>query len=223
MASLVSDLLPIVLVAAVMPGLLIMLVIVLESPNGVAKGAALVAGMLTTRILLGALVGFIYSVEASEGAEKGGVVQATLAGALGILLLVTGIRLLFKQEDPDASSPRWMSALAELDTRRAFLFGMGGMAIALKHWFFIIAAVQIIAYAQLGLARASLAYLIFVLLASLTVILPVLVCVLSPTRSKIWLGQLQRWLEANDRKVKIVVSFVFGLLFVWKGFTGMMA
>jgi hypothetical protein len=81
--------------------------------------------------------------------------------------------------------------------------------------------VQVIAYAQLGLASASVTYLLFVLVASLTVIVPVVVCVVSPARSKVWLGKLQQWLEANDRMVKIVVSLAFGALFAWKGFTGL--
>ena len=34
---------------------------------------------------------------------------------------------------------------------------------------------------------------------------------------------MQGWLERNDRVIVITVSLIFGVWFLWKGFTGLMA
>ena len=65
-------------------------------------------------------------------------------------------------------------------------------------------------------------YLLFLLLAQSLLLLPILIRILLPTRSKSLLQAISDWLNRNNRAIMIVVSLVFGLLFLYQGISGLL-
>ena len=222
MSNLWVDLLPIVVAAAVVPGLMVLVILILQGKHGVAAGLAFVGGAVGMRLAQGVLFGLLFRQETQATQEEAPALQSMLLLVLAILLIVSGVRLWLKDEDDDAPPPKWMASIGQVTPGRSGLIGMAAMAISAKQWVFTISAVQSIAYADLGATTASIIFVVFVLIATLPLLTPVLYSLLSPARAATVLQQWRGWLDANFHTVKIVVSLLFGLLFLWKGLSGLL-
>ena len=142
---------------------------------------------------------------------------------IGILLLITAAKQWRKEDDPDAPPPKWMATLSGLSAAGAFGAGALLVAIAAKQWVFTLSAIGIISDAQLDQTGGVLAFLLYVLGAELLILAPIVVSWLAPARSAPALARAQGWLECHNRTIVIVVSLVFGTLFLYNGVTGLTA
>jgi hypothetical protein len=210
--------------SAVVPMQIIILLLMLTSEKqGLAKAVAFVLGMTVVRLAQGVIFGLIFTggQGATESSSEGSSwVVSTLLTVLGILLLISFYKALTGEVDPDAPPPKWMAMLDTMTPLMAFGIGAGLLLIGAKMWVFTLSAIGTIEDAALGQPASTITFLIFVLLAESLLILPILVRLVLPGQSQTWLGALSAWLEANNRPIMIVVSLVFGLLFLYQGVSG---
>jgi hypothetical protein len=61
-----------------------------------------------------------------------------------------------------------------------------------------------------------------VLLAEILLLLPILIKLALPRQSKNLLASISSWLTQYNRPIVIGVSLVFGLIFLYKGLTGLL-
>jgi hypothetical protein len=87
---------------------------------------------------------------------------------------------------------------------------------------FTLSAIGIIGAAQLGQPASTIAYLLFVLLAESLILLPILIRLIVPKQSKGLLDATSAWLARYNRPIVIVISLVFGLLFLYQGASGLL-
>ncbi|WP_017296955.1 GAP family protein [Nodosilinea nodulosa] len=224
MGSILVSLLPYILGSALVPLQIIILLLLLQSPNrGLLKGIAYVGGMTLTRLLQGAAFGLWLgeSVALSAEEEGKGPVVSTLLLVLGLLLLVTAYKKWRKQPDPDEPPPKWLTAIDSTTPLQALGIGLTLPLIAVKLWVFTLSALATIATAQLGSRNGAIAYLLFVLLAQSLLLLPLALRLVRPQQSKASLDRASGWLTAHNRPIVIGVSLVFGLLFLQSGLSGL--
>jgi hypothetical protein len=136
-------------------------------------------------------------------------------------LLVAAAKKWRKQPDPDDPPPQWMAALAGMPPLKAFGAGAGVITIDVKQLVFTLAAIDVIAGAELGGAASAGLYLFFALATQTLVLLPILAFAVAPQQAAKPLRAVQGWLERNNRPIMIGVSLVFGLWFFYKGVTGL--
>jgi hypothetical protein len=210
-----------ILGSAIVPIWVILMLLILRSPNGVIKGTAFVAGATLVRALQGLAFGYLFGTsdhvgEASTGSSP--VIGALLL-VLGILLLVTAFKTYRNEPDPDAPPPKWMTMMDGASTVK--IFGLGAILTiaAAKMWVFTLSAIGTIKDATLGNTESIAAFVIYVLAAESLLLLPLLMCIVVPKRSQNLLKQASDWLEAYNRPITIAVSLIFGALFTWKGVT----
>jgi hypothetical protein len=208
-----------ILGSALVPIWVILMLLILRSPNGVLKGSAFVAGATLVRALQGIAFGYLFGASDTVGDASTGpspVIGALLL-VLGILLLVTAFKTYRNEPDPDAPPPKWMTMMDGASTIK--IFGLGAILTiaAAKMWVFTISAIGTIKDAALGNAGGITAFVIYILAAESLLLLPLLMCILAPQRSQNLLKQASDWLEAYNRPITIAVSLIFGSLFTWKG------
>jgi hypothetical protein len=221
-ASVLVSILPIIIGTAVVPVLLIIVLLLLAAENGTAKAAMFVLGAFVMRLIHGLVFGFLLRPDADAPADEDpGVVLATLLLVLGTLMLVSALKSLLTDVDPDAAPPKWMAMLDGTSPGRAFLMGLGMTAIAVKMWLFSMAVVGEITSAGLGTAAAVLVFVIYDLLAVSPAATVVLLSVVAPAWADRNLDRLSAWMAAHNRAITIAVSLVFGLLFFYKGYMGL--
>jgi hypothetical protein len=221
-----GSLLPFIIGSAVVPVQIIIAILLLKNPRqGLFKASAYVGGMTTMRLLQGLIFGLILTSNASATAEASsekGLIVSTLLLVLGIFLLITSFKMWRKDDDPDAPPPKWLAIIDSLTPLKAFGIGFGLMLIGAKFWVFTLSALAIIGEAELGQPYSTIVYLIFVLLAESLLLFPIILRLVSPDRSKTILDGMSDWLTRHNRAIVIVVSLVFGLLFLYQGASGIL-
>lgn len=223
--SLLLDLLPLMLGAALAPLWLIILLLILQSRRGLVKATAFVAGITLVRLLQGWLFGYVLG-QASVLAESNvpRLIMAMLLMALGLMLLISALKSLVNAPDPDAPPPKLFQQIDQAKPLKLLGIGIMLTSIAPKFWVFTLAALGIIREANLdSFAAALIAYGIYILGAQALLLLPLLLYALVPGPASGLLRALNEWLTSNQRVIGLVVSLLFGTLFFWKGWNNFWA
>jgi divalent metal cation (Fe/Co/Zn/Cd) transporter len=214
-------LIPFIIGSALVPLQVMITILLLGNPNnGLIKAICLVAGMTTVRLLQGVIFGMVVSRAETSGKS---LVVSTLLMVLGILLLITAYKQWRHEDDPDGPPPKWMVMLDKLTPLRAFGMGAGLVLISGKFWVFTLSAIGVIEEAQLGQPSSTITFLLFVLLAQSLLLLAILIRVIVPKQSKAILETSSAWLTRYNRPIVLVVSLVFGLLFLFQGASGLLS
>jgi hypothetical protein len=213
------DLVPFIIGAAVVPILVNFVVLLLRGDSWLAKAFAFVFGSVVVRLAPGIVFGLILGErDTDNGGDDGSrPVLSTLLLVLGILMLITAVRKLLREEDPDAPPPARMAMFASADAAMTLGFGTLLIVVLAKQWVFTSGAISTIREGGVARAEAIQAYLLFTLGASALLLLPVLIRVVLPTRSEVPLDAVGMWLERNSRLIAIAVSVIFGTYFLAKG------
>lgn len=224
METLMVSLLPYIIGSAVVPLQIIIGLLLLKSDRqGLLKAIAYVSGMTITRLLQGLIFGLILIDAAStEASSDKNLVISTLLLVLGILLLIAAYKKWRGQDDADEPPPKWLTMIDSSTPLKALQIGLVLPLIAPKLWVFTLSALATIAAAQLGQPSSTIAFLLFILLAQSLLLLPLLIRILLPQKSKSLLDRISDWLTKNNRSIVICVSLVFGLLFLKSGITGLL-
>lgn len=222
MSIIVTEFLPLMIGALLVPVPIVIVLLLLRDEGGLLKAAAFVAGQTAVRLLQGIVFGFLYSGSSAAQTSRGSaIIVDTLLLVLGILLLIAAYRKWIKQEDPDAPPPKWMAMFGSISGGKTFLFGMGLLLISAKQWVFTLGALGVIREAQLASPQDTFAYLIFVLGAQSLVLVPIVAVAVAPKQSSPWILSASEWLERHNRRITIAVSLVFGVYFAFKGISGL--
>lgn len=226
MGTVLISLLPYIIGSAVVPLQIIIGLLLLKSPKqGLLKAIAFVTGMTITRLLQGFIFGLVLvgSDSVAEDSNSKSSVLATLLLVLGILLLITAYKKWSGEADPDAPPPKWLTGIDQATPLKALGIGVGLPLIAAKLWVFTLSALTAIAAAKLGQPASTIAFLLFILLAESLLLLPILIRIFMPKKSKSILNRITSWLNQNNRSIVIAVSFIFGLWFLYTGITDLRA
>jgi hypothetical protein len=223
MRTILIELLPLIIGAALLPLWIVMSLLLLRGAGGMSKATAFAAGAMAVRVLQGIFFGYVFGTAAdANGYQGSSVVASTLLLVVGVVLLVTAVRQWHKDDDPDAPPPPWMATLGTASSLKAFGIGALLMTIAVKQWVFTLAAIAVLDDAQMGLARSAVAYVVFVVAAHALVLMPIVIAVLAPSRSAAMLDAMRGWLERHNRMITLCVSSIFGAWFAWKGTMGLL-
>lgn len=222
MGDVIVELLPLIVGATVVPLYLIVVLFLLQSKDGLVTTLGFVAGGIAMRLAQGLLFGLVFGAAMGAPSEDGQrFIVSTLLLIVGILLLVTAVKKWQKEEDPDAPSPRWMTAISNLSAVKAVGAGMLFVMIAVKQWVFSLSAIGVVGEAGLGGATNAGLYLFYVLATQALVLPPILAYAVAPQQAARLLQAAQIWLERHNRVIAITVSLVFGVWFSYKGVTGL--
>lgn len=225
MSSVITSLLPFIIGSALVPLQIIFVVLLLTGEQrGTLKAIAFVLGMTLTRLAQGFLIGVVITGGSSDPADavRAGVIKSTVLLILGIVLLIAAYKKWSKEPDPDAPPPKWMALIDTITPGKAFLFGALFILIAVKLWVFTLGAISVIGEADLERQDTIIAFLWYILLAQSLLIIPILIRLILPKQAGRLLGSFGGWLETNNDRIVIVVSLVFGLLFLYQGIMGFM-
>jgi len=224
MADVFIDLIPLIVAAMLAPIFPIIVLLLLQSERGLGKAIAFVASAVTVRLVQGVIFGLVFrSAVEAETAAGLQLIAPTLLTVLGILLLVAGVKKVRKEDEGEDSEPKWMSRLSDLTVLKAAGGGALLMLVAVKQWVFTLSALAVIEEAQPGLTGGVALYLLFVAATQALVLPPIIAFALAPEKSARPLAAAQGWLQRHNRVIMIIVSFVFGAWFLFKGVSGLLA
>jgi threonine/homoserine/homoserine lactone efflux protein len=213
MSTLLSDIVPLALAAAISPVIFLLQLTTLTGSRPIARGSALTAGAATALIVvstIGVLVG-------DTGFSTRDTLQAAINIAFGALLMAVGLRALLrppKPKEPKASARK-------PSVRGSYLAGIGGMASNITTFALYIPALALIAGSGLPLRQQGFAALIILVITLMVAWVPLVLAVAVPGASSRLLPRLGSWMTANNRWIQVVLGLGFGIWLLVKGVDGL--
>ncbi len=220
MLNLLLVLLPLAIAAALQPLQIFVMITMLQARRGVANGLAYISGMTAFRLALGALFWvFLSGVEEAVESEGGqfDLIVSTVLIVLGIALLFYGLRYAFLANEGEEAAPTWLNKLGDATPAKAALIGFAMLALDPKDWLADLAAVDMIAAADLSGLASVVAYLWYALLSLSLVFIPLILVLVAPQKSDESLNSLNAWLERHSRTIVIAVAILLGAYFLYSG------
>jgi hypothetical protein len=214
------DIIPLTIATAITPLMVILILTMLRGERGLSKAGAFLAGVVAVRLAQGVVFGLLLG-SPDDAAEESAArtITSTLLLVLGLLMVITALRVFFNEEDPDEPPPKWKTAVVAASPLNAFVLGAFVMVIAGKHWVFTLSALSVLREADISQAEGIALFLLYVAVASLPLLTPILSLTIAPQSASRVLDRIGAWLDTNNRAIKIVVSAGFGAYFLVKGVT----
>ncbi|HEY9293004.1 MAG TPA: GAP family protein [Microlunatus sp.] len=223
MSGLLWNLIPLILGNILVPSqVAITLLLLLRPRGGTTAAIALIAGILTMRVVQGLVFGLILtSVSSAHGKPfTGPLVYGGFVG-LGLLLYAAAMKMALTNEDPDDPPPRWLTMASSMSPKLAFGVGAALPLVGAKFWVFTLSAVAAVRDARLGYLGASLAFVLYAALSCALLIGMVALRVTGTPRSVRILEGSAAWLKRHNKAVALVLGAVFGTWFLITGLAGL--
>jgi hypothetical protein len=215
----IGAVLPQAMAIALSPVPMVCIVLVLMSARPVRAGACFALGWLVAlAIAVGLVAWFTDTVAEDEQAARDGVDLVQLA--VGLLFAGLAVRYWRKRPAPGAPPPRpaIVDRIATLSAAGLVLTGTAAALANLKNFPLVLSAGSYLGGAGLGPAAAVVAVAVFVVAASLTVLIPLLaVAIIGAERSAASLKNLETWLLANLNTITVVVLLVLAAALIGRG------
>ncbi len=220
MTNLMLALLPLTIAAALQPLQVFAMISLMKGRRSVANGLAYISGMTAFRLALGALFWLLLS-SVEEAIESGGGIFGLVVGivlvVLGVALLFYGLRYGISANEGEETVPTWLQKLGDASPAKAGLIGVAMLALDPKDWLVDLAAVDMVAAADLSGLASLLAYLWYALLSMTLVFIPLILVLVAPQKGTERLDSLNAWLERYARTIVIAVAVLLGGYFLFTG------
>jgi|SRR5215469_9323197 len=225
MGGAIGQVLPTAVGVALSPLPIIAVVLILVTAQGRVNGPAFVVGWLVGLAIVGAIV---LSIAGGVGATNHGKPAAWVSAlklALGLLLLLAGLRQWQgrPREGEEVPTPGWMGTLQTFTPVKAF--GAGGLlsGVSPKNLLLAIAAASTIAQTGIAAGQQAVAYAVFMVIATIGVGAPVVIYFALGSRSRQPLDHLKTWMAQYNTAIVPVLLLVFGIKLVGDAISGFSA
>jgi hypothetical protein len=219
-----SDLLPAAIGIALSPLPIVAVILMLFSSRAKANGVSFVAGWSAGLLVVGGailLLGGSSAGTSSEPSQTSLIIQLLL----GLLLLAAALKQWrgFRAPSDEPATPAWMRTIDDFSAGKAFLVAALLSGVNPKNLALNAAGVLVIAEAGRSSTQEWITLVVFVVLSSLTVALPVLYYFVGGEKAKVRLDSMKIWLIANNGAVMAVLFLIFGVKLVAAGAQGLIA
>ena len=223
MGSAISEVLPFAIGVAISPAGIIAVILVLFSARARVNGPVFLLGWVVGVAIVSTV---IYLLADAGDVGSGGSASDTsywlkLVG--GILLVLLAFRDWRKRsaDSETVDQPKWMSAIDTLTPVKT-----GGLSVLLaganpKNLALSLAAGASLAQAGASGSEATVGLVVFVIVASLTIAVPVVVFWIGGDRASRVLEGWRESLSANNAAVMAVLFLVFGVVLFSQGLRGL--
>lgn len=218
MADVVAELVPLALAVAASPFPIIPAILLLFTGRARANGLGFLAGWVLGIAAATGLFIALAAVIESRDEPPGWLSWVKIV--LGAALLVVGL-LRLRDRSAQQQVPGWMQSIDESTPGTALRLGVVLSAANPKILLLTAAAGLTIGAAELAAGAIAASAVVFIVLASSTVALPVLSYVILGERMLGPLGRARSWLQRNNALVMALVFIVIGILLVANGVAGL--
>lgn len=223
MGEVIGDLLPLAVGIAISPIPIIAVILMLLSRSATRTSTGFlvgwVGGITVATVVVLALVNQI------GGASDGGPSTASsiIKLLLGALLLVMALKQWRSRpaHGEAAEMPKWMSAIESFTFAKAAGLGFLLSAINPKNLIMCAGAGTVVGAAHLSVGDEVITLIVFVVLASTTVAIPVISYLCARKQMAGPLASLDAWLRQNNAAVMAVLLLVIGAVMIGKGIGGL--
>jgi hypothetical protein len=213
-SELFSSLLVPALAIAVNPVPIIACVTLLSTPHGKRNALYFIATVVILMLAIGSAVIFVVGQSSSSSTSTGGAAVTT---AFGLIFLAVAVQQ-WRTKPAEGKDPGWMKALDKAGLVAGVVLG-----VSLTNYALLTSGMQKIVTSGLSSSVQTSALVFFTLIATSTIILPLIVYLVRPVWAKRVLGRFRDWLMKHNRVILIIVFGLMGLLFTVQGVIGLLS
>jgi len=223
MGQAIGGSLPLAVGIALSPIPIIAVVLMLTSQKARVNGPVFVAGWLAGLAIVGALV---LAISGPGGASQSGAPATWVSWVkivLGVLLLLVAARQFRSRphggEEPEM--PKWMTTIDKTSPPAAF--GLAAVLSGANPKNLLLAVGGAAAIAQTGISggQQALAYLVFAVIGTLGVGIPVVLYFAMGDRSAKLLAGLKDWMSEHNAVIMTVLCLIIGVKLIGDAISGL--
>jgi threonine/homoserine/homoserine lactone efflux protein len=222
MGRAISEVLPGAVGVAISPVPIIAVILVLFSPRARVNGPVFLLGWLIG-VAVVTIVAYLLAeagdVSTDRNASDGSYWFKIVAGALLILLAFRHLRR--QRHSDEEAGPKWMGAIATLTPPKAGALAVLLSAVNPKNLALSLAAGVSLSQAGVSSGEATVGLIVFIVLASATIAVPVFVYLFGGERAAGVLDSWKAWLSEHNHAVMAVLFVVFGTVLLSQGLRGL--
>jgi threonine/homoserine/homoserine lactone efflux protein len=217
----IGDVLPAAVGVALSPIPIIAVILVLATPRARSDGPAFALGWVVGMVAVSVVVVVVaHGAHDPDSASADTVNWGKVAlGALFFLLASREWRRRPRHGEP-ATMPKWMQTVDTLPPGKAFVVGTALSAANPKNLALTLAASASIAQAGLSTGDTAIAVAVFVVIASVSVVGPVVWFVIAPERAAKPLESIKQFMSEHNAVIMCVVLLVLGAKLLGDGLGG---
>jgi hypothetical protein len=212
----ISEVLTFAVGVAISPVPIIAVILMLFSARAKVNGPMFLLGWAAALAIVSFAVYF--AADAADPATGNGASDAIAWGrvVLGALLVVLALRTWRQRpapgEQPDM--PKWMGGIDSLAPGKALGLGLLLAGVNPKNLLLTVGAATALSQLGLGISDAVVSLIVFVVVGSLTIGLPVVYYLVGGDSARAALDDLKAWLTVHNDAVMTVLFLVFGVKLV---------
>ena len=215
----ISEVLIFAVGVAISPVPIIAVILMLFSARARVNGPVFLLGWV---LALGVVSAVVCVVSDQSNASSSSTASDTISWGkivFGVLFLLLAIKQWRSRPAPgvEPSMPKWMAGIDAFTPGKAFGLGVLLAGVNPKNLLLTVAAAA--GLAQLGLSTTDVvvSLIVFVVVGSLTIAVPVVYYLVGGAKAKTELDELKGWLAVHNAAVMAVLFVVFGVDLIAKG------
>ena len=217
--STLSETLPFAIGVAASAVAVIALVLILQGSRALSSGVSFTLGWVLGVGVVCA-VGVAFGLAVSDDPARW---TQWLRSLLGALLLVAAIRK-WRQRVPsgqEPTPPKWMSGLQDSAPGKAAVLGFLLGGINPKNLMLTLGAAATLGASGLSSSELWITGIAYVVVASVTVLVPMGIYILMRSKADELLANLGEWMKSKSDAITIVVLVIFGVKLLLGGLAGL--
>lgn len=223
MGNAIGEILPLAIGVAISPIPIIAIVLMLGTPRARANGPAFAVGWLAGLAIVGSIVLLLASGNATEDTGEPATWASVLKLVFGVLFLLIAARTwrTRPKSGEEAQMPKWMQAIDTFTAGKSLGMGVLLSAVNPKNLALTIAAATAIAQTGISGGEQVVALAVFVILGSLTILVPVAIYFLMGTKATEILDALKSFMAAHNAAIMTVLLLVLGAKLIGGAIAGL--
>jgi hypothetical protein len=220
MGQAIGDILSLAIGVAISPVPIIALILMLITPKAKTNGTAFAFGWVLGLCVVGfggLLIANAADLSTGQSAETGVAWGKVVLGVLFLWLALKQWRARPKAGE-EAAMPAWMGAIDAFTAGKALGLGAALSGVNPKNLILTLSAAATVAEVpDLSGAERAVSMLVFIVIASLTVLAPLVVYLAMGAKAEEILSGWKAWLSLHDSAIMFVLFLVFGMVLIGKG------
>jgi len=223
MGTVIGDILPQAIGVAISPVPIIAVILMLFSKRARSNGLAFLVGW----VLALTIVGFVVLLLANAGKISTGGTPSTISYIIKLLIGLLFWFLAYRnwqkrpKEGEAPEMPAWMAAIDSFTAGKALGISAILAGVNPKNLGLTVAAALTIAQGGLESRQSTVAMVIFILIASISVATPVLYYLVAGEAAAKTLEGWKAWLQANNTTVMFILFLILGAKLIGGGLGGL--
>lgn len=220
MIEAIGGVLPFAAAIAISPMPIIAIILILMSDRAKTLGLSFAGGWFVGAFVVTWIFSLIAGVlDGQESDDSSKPIQAVIKIVLGLLLGYLALKKWNSrpQAGEEPSLPKWMESMTSMKPLAAIGLALLLVAVNPKNMMMEAAAGLEIGQQNLGVGSLLVVLLVFTILASITVLGPVVFYFVAPKKAASALAGVREWLVENNATIMVVLFAIFAVKLIGDG------